>query len=99
MRQWLLDALEGVDQVVLLGDTIELRDGPAARAVAEARPLFAELADIVGGRIVLVPGNHDHQLAGALLHRGYERLGRQQLASADERRCSARSRQRHRARS
>ena len=35
--------------MVLLGDTIELRDGPAARAVAEARPLFAELADIVGG--------------------------------------------------
>ena len=83
LRRRLLGALEGVDQVVLLGDTIELRDGPAREAVAEARLFFEELGrSLAGGRIVLVPGNHDHQLAAGVLGRGSQLLALEQLVPA-----------------
>lgn len=61
----LLAALEGVDRLVLLGDVVELRQGPAAEALAAARPVLEAL----GGReLVVVPGNHDH----GLLRRGLD---------------------------
>ena len=40
---------------------IELRDRPLRAAIAVAEPVLAELG--VARRVVLVPGNHDHQLA------------------------------------
>jgi hypothetical protein len=56
--------LRGCDQVVLLGDTIELRDRPLRTALASAAPFLRELGEAVGGgHVVLVPGNHDHRLA------------------------------------
>ncbi len=59
----LIAALDGVDRLVLLGDAIELRSGPVARALDSARPVFAALGRALAGReIVLVPGNHDHAL-------------------------------------
>jgi predicted phosphodiesterase len=62
-REILLGELAGADQVVLLGDVIEFRERPLADALEIARPFFDELADAIGdARVVLVPGNHDHQL-------------------------------------
>jgi predicted phosphodiesterase len=69
-RESLWEGLEGADEVVLLGDAVELRDLPLARAIETARPFFHELASAVaGGRVVVVPGNHDHHLLDDWLER------------------------------
>ena len=66
----LVGALDGVDELVLLGDVVELREGPLADALAAARPVLAELGRAMeGGRVTLVAGNHDHQLATPLIER------------------------------
>lgn len=58
-------------RLVLLGDALELRQGPAREAIAAARPLLAECGAALGieGEIVLVPGNHDHALVSPWLER------------------------------
>src|SRR3954453_11311284 len=62
-RAVLRERLDGVDRVVLLGDTLELRQGLLSAALGIARPFFAELGAALGDReVVLVPGNHDHRL-------------------------------------
>lgn len=67
----LIAALEGADRVVLLGDTLELRERPVAALLELVRPLFERLAPALAGkRITLVPGNHDHQLGQPWLARG-----------------------------
>jgi hypothetical protein len=60
----LRQALRGVDRLVLLGDTLELRQGPLRDALAVASRVLPGLAAALGpsGEIVIVPGNHDHQL-------------------------------------
>ncbi len=67
----LLDALDDIDRLVLLGDVLELRQGPMRDALRTARPVLERLGDAVGGEgeVVLVPGNHDHQLLSAWLER------------------------------
>jgi hypothetical protein len=64
VRARLLERVDGARRVVLLGDTVELRHGPMAGALAAARPLLEELGGALGpdGEIVVVPGNHDHRL-------------------------------------
>jgi len=63
LREPLLCAVADVDRVVLLGDVLELRHGPARGALAIARPFFEELGRALDGReLVLVAGNHDHAL-------------------------------------
>jgi hypothetical protein len=70
----LATALAGADRVVLLGDTLEMRERPVAALLEVVRPLFERLAPALAGkRVTLVPGNHDHQL-------GRPWLGRAQLA-------------------
>lgn len=70
VRSRLIDRLEDADEVVLLGDSIELRDRPLAEALSVATPFFEELGEALAGRrVTLVPGNHDHQLASAWLRR------------------------------
>jgi UDP-2,3-diacylglucosamine pyrophosphatase LpxH len=70
VRSRLIDRLQAADEVVLLGDSIELRDRPLAEALAVATPFFEELGEALAGRrVTLVPGNHDHQLASAWLQR------------------------------
>jgi calcineurin-like phosphoesterase family protein len=77
LRAPLLAALEGVERLVLLGDVLELRHGPAREALAAARGLFEALGERFGGReVVIVPGNHDHQLIAPWL----ERRGREEPA-------------------
>jgi hypothetical protein len=67
----LLDALAGVDRLVLLGDLLELRHGPLRAALADAAPVLRALGAAVGseGEIVVVPGNHDHGLLRGWLER------------------------------
>jgi len=67
-REPLLEVVHGADQVVLLGDTLELRDRPLADVVAAARDFVGALGEAAAGaRVVLVAGNHDHQLAAPIL--------------------------------
>ena len=72
-REQLLARLDGVDRLVLLGDVLELRHGPAREALAVARPVLADIAAALapGTPVVIVPGNHDHALIDPwLLARG-----------------------------
>ena len=63
-RAPLLEALAGVERLVLLGDVVELRQGPVRDALAQARPVLSALAEALGSdrEVVIVPGNHDHHL-------------------------------------
>jgi predicted phosphodiesterase len=66
----LIAALEGADRVVLLGDTLELRERPIASLLEIVRPVFEQLAPALAGRrVTIVPGNHDHQLGRPWLDR------------------------------
>jgi hypothetical protein len=70
LRAPLLDALEGVDRLVLLGDVLELRHGPPRDAMAAARPFFEDLGRVLGARELLITaGNHDHALVEPWLSR------------------------------
>jgi hypothetical protein len=56
--------------VVLLGDVLELRHGPPREALAAARPFFEDLGRALAGReLLIVAGNHDHQLVEPWLAR------------------------------
>ena len=69
VREPLLAALDDVDRLVLLGDALELRDGPAHEPLAAGRALFEDLGRTLGPdrELVIVPGNHDR--------RGWRRAG------------------------
>ena len=69
VRERLIEALETVDHVVLLGDSIELR-GPPVEALEVAAPFFEALGEVMaGGRVTIVAGNHDYTLAAPWLAR------------------------------
>jgi predicted phosphodiesterase len=64
----LAGALASVEEVVLLGDLVELRERPVGRVLSDALPVLRRLGDATPAkRITLVPGNHDHHLARTLL--------------------------------
>ena len=67
----LLARLDGVERLVLLGDTLELRHGPAREALARAEPIMRAIGGALapGAEVVLVPGNHDHAIAAGWLDR------------------------------
>jgi hypothetical protein len=70
LREPLWGALSEADEVVLLGDAVELRDLPLEAAIETSRPFFGELGSVIGdGRVTLVPGNHDHHLLDGWLER------------------------------
>lgn len=71
MRRPLLEALESCERLVLLGDLVELRHGPAHRALETARPLLGQIAGALRPprEVVIVAGNHDHQLVAPWLER------------------------------
>jgi UDP-2,3-diacylglucosamine pyrophosphatase LpxH len=61
VRETLMTELEAVGHVVLLGDTIELRDGRPGEALEAAAPFFEDLGDALRGRrVTVVAGNHDY---------------------------------------
>jgi len=70
-RRALAEALDGVDEVVLLGDVLELREEGAGRALARARPALEALGRLLGSgrRVTLTAGNHDHRLVASWVER------------------------------
>ena len=56
---------------MLLGDIIELRQGPARDALGVGRPILEALGEALGdgAEVVIVPGNHDHHLLSGWLDR------------------------------
>jgi Calcineurin-like phosphoesterase superfamily domain len=80
-RGALLEAIAGVERLVLLGDVIELRDRPLAEAFELSVPVLRELAG-AAEELVLVPGNHDHRLVSGWLEQR-ALAGRRPLRLAD----------------
>lgn len=70
-RARLLAALPGVDRLVLLGDLLELRHGPVRDALAVAREPLSEIGAALdpGAEVILLAGNHDHDLIDPWLER------------------------------
>src|SRR3954462_692709 len=63
IRRILFDALTEADEIVLLGDVVELREQPLAGVLEAALPFFEELGEALPGkRITLLAGNHDHRV-------------------------------------
>ena len=62
LREPLMEAVRGVDRLVILGDGLELRDGPHRDALALAAPFFDEVGRALGadGELIVTAGNHDH---------------------------------------
>ena len=60
----LLEALDGVERLVLLGDVVELLERRPRDALAEAQPVLRRLGAGLGREreVVIVPGNHDAEL-------------------------------------
>jgi predicted phosphodiesterase len=69
----LLAVADEADRLVMLGDLLELRERPATAVLDDVAPVLAAIGDVTAGKpVVLVPGNHDHQLVAPALER--ERL-------------------------
>ena len=74
--QALAAAIEDADELVLLGDLVELRERPVAQVLADAVPVLRRIGEAAAGkRITIVPGNHDHQLAAPLIEAARTRDG------------------------
>ncbi len=60
----LLDALDGIERLVLLGDVVELMEGRPQRALEIAEPVLRAIGERLGPerRVTIVPGNHDAPL-------------------------------------
>jgi UDP-2,3-diacylglucosamine pyrophosphatase LpxH len=90
--QRLSSALEGVDEVVLLGDVLELRFQQLDEALRRSQPFFAALGSALRAhrgrfapvpRVVYVAGNHDYHFALELLEREQERVLERALEHGD----------------
>jgi UDP-2,3-diacylglucosamine pyrophosphatase LpxH len=59
----LAPALEGIDELIFLGDLFDFLFGAVEEAVGAADGLLRLIAEkMVGGRLVFLAGNHDHHL-------------------------------------
>jgi UDP-2,3-diacylglucosamine pyrophosphatase LpxH len=60
----LLAALDGVDRLVLLGDVVELMEGPPRRGMEAGEPVMRAIGARLGPEreAIVVPGNHDAPL-------------------------------------
>lgn len=60
----LLGALDGVERLVVAGDLLELRHGPARTVLDRARPFLARLGAELGPdrELLVLAGNHDHRM-------------------------------------
>jgi UDP-2,3-diacylglucosamine pyrophosphatase LpxH len=81
----LLAEVQRTDRLVLLGDIVELLEGRAQAAMAEASRILGTLGAALGrqGEVILVPGNHDRPLIRAWLRRRGGDLGIDDLVPAD----------------
>ena len=64
LREPLIEAVRDVDRVVILGDGLELRDGPQRDVLGLAAPLYEDLGRALGPdrELLMLGGNHDHGL-------------------------------------
>ena len=108
LREPLAEAVRDVDRLVVLGDGLELRDGPHRDALAVAGPFFEDMGRALGpdGELLVTAGNHDHGLVagwidGRLMIEPSGFLGLEQriepreagvLAARARRACRARAR-------
>lgn len=68
IRRMLFEALREADEIVLLGDVLELREQPLPAVMEIALPFFEELAEALPGRrVTVLAGNHDHRLVAEWL--------------------------------
>lgn len=60
----LLGALEGVERLVVAGDLLELRHGPARTVLERARPFLTRIGAALGPdrELLVLAGNHDHRM-------------------------------------
>jgi UDP-2,3-diacylglucosamine pyrophosphatase LpxH len=67
----LLGALDRIERLVFLGDTIELLDARPEDATEIAEPVLREVGSRLGPdrEVIIVPGNHDRDLVGSWLDR------------------------------
>ena len=67
----LLEALTGVERLVLLGDIVELLEKRAESAMDVAEPILRQIGATLGaGReVIFVPGNHDRALVAAWIRK------------------------------
>lgn len=66
----LAEALARADRIVLLGDVLELRELPVSHVLEAAEPALRAIGAAASGKeVILVPGNHDHELIGPALDR------------------------------
>ena len=73
-------ALEGIDELIFLGDLFDFLFGSVADAVDASEGLLKLIAEkLAGGRLVFVAGNHDHHL----VHRDAENLLEAQIAAGE----------------
>jgi predicted phosphodiesterase len=64
----MLAALAEADRVVVLGDLLELRESSGRSVLAAAEPFLRALGKVCAGKpLVMVPGNHDHELIAPAL--------------------------------
>ncbi|MGI9080923.1 MAG: metallophosphoesterase [Thermoleophilaceae bacterium] len=70
VRSRLMEAIAPADRVVVLGDLLEMREQPAGAVLEVAAPFLDALGEVTAGKqLVIVPGNHDHELVGPALER------------------------------
>lgn len=68
MRERLFAATNHVDQLVLLGDLLELREAPVGTTLAAAYEFMDHVNEAFAGRrVVIAAGNHDHPLVAQWL--------------------------------
>ena len=68
VRERMLASLAEADRVVLLGDLLELREARASAVLEAAAPFLRGLGQACSGKpVVIVPGNHDHELIAPAL--------------------------------
>src|SRR4051794_32615277 len=68
IREILFERLQPADEIVLLGDVVELREQPLPDVLEIALPFFQELGEALPGkRVTMLAGNHDHRVVAEWL--------------------------------
>ena len=68
IRQILFEGLRDADEIVLLGDVVELREQALRDVLEIALPFFEELGEALPDkRITILSGNHDHTVVASWL--------------------------------
>jgi UDP-2,3-diacylglucosamine pyrophosphatase LpxH len=81
----LLEALDQHERLVLLGDTVEMQEAHPEQSFPVAEPVMRAIAEHLGEdkQVVIVAGNHDHQLLAAWARGVGPALERENLVPPD----------------